>query len=167
MTDDDICGEPTGENGDGPPCQLTAGWGRDADHGPCRNHEDDEVRPRKLSHDRQENIALALEAGVSFKAACEANGIGEDTGHRWLRLGEDQDEGSLSEFYERITRARGVGKQDLSNSIVRIAKDNGDARTLLKYLQHIEGGEAGQEDEALAGLNLVVPEVAELESEAK
>ena len=155
MSDEEreLCGVETSK---GAPCQNYAES--------CPWHDDDPPetgRPSKLSRDRQENIALALEAGVSFKAACEANGIDRDTGHRWMRLGEDQDEGELSDFHDRITRARGVGKQDLSNSIVRIAKQNDDARTLLKYLQHIEGGEASQEDEDLAGLNLVVPEIAE------
>lgn len=158
MTDDELCGEPTTK---GHPCRNTKSS--------CPWHSTDDPpdtgRPSKLSHDRQENIALSLEAGVSFKAACEANGIDRDTGHRWLRLGEEQDEGELSDFHDRITRARGVGKLDLSNSIVRIAKENDDARTLLKYLQHIEGGEAGQDDESLAGLNLVVPEIAQRESE--
>lgn len=153
MTDDELCGEETSK---GTPCQNPADS--------CPWHDDDPPetgRPSKLSHDRQEGIALALEAGVSFKNACEANGIDAETGHRWLRLGEDQEEGELCEFYDRITHARGVGKQELSNSIVRIAKQQDDARTLLKYLQHIEGGEAGQDDEDLAGLNLVVPEIAQ------
>jgi hypothetical protein len=156
----DICGEPTGEAGTGPPCKRPAGWGREGGHGPCADHETDEVRPRKLTHTRQENIAQALEAGVSFKAACEASGLTEETGHRWLRLAEEQDEGVLSEFSERITRARGQGKFELANSIVEIAKETNDAGTLLRYLQHVEGGEAGQDDEDLAGLNLVVPDIA-------
>lgn len=160
---DDICGEPTGD-GDGEPCQLPAGWGRDESTGPCSNHVDDTPRPRKLSYERQERIAQALEAGNSFKVACEANGISKDTGHRWLRLGEDEDEGALSDFYDRITRARGMGKAELESSIVEIAKETNDARALLKYLQHIKGGEDG-DGEDLAGLNLVVPEIAQREPE--
>lgn len=154
---DDICGEPTGA---GEPCKRSAGWGRDADEGPCADHMGDGVQPRKLSYELQERIASDLERGVSFKNACEANGISEDTGHRWRRLGEEQDEGALSEFSERVTRARGAGKRTIAQSIVDIARENDDSRTLLKYLQYIEGGEQSQ-DEELAGLNLVVPEVAQ------
>jgi transposase-like protein len=162
MTDDeqDICGEPTGEDGNGSPCKRPAGWGRDEPRGPCVDHVTDQPRPRKLTTRRQENIAQALEAGVSFKAACEASGISKEAGHRWLRLGEEYDEGLVSDFRNRITRARGQGKFELANSIVEIAKETNDAGTLLRYLQHVEGGEAGQDDEDLAGLNLVVPDIA-------
>lgn len=161
MSDDDICGEPTLE---GEPCQRPAGWGRDEEGGPCQEHESDTPHPRKLSHTRQERIAADLESGISFKHACEANGISKDTGHRWLRLGEEQDEGPLSDFYDRVTRARGAGKRDLARSIVEIAKENNDPNALLRYLQEIEGGEQSQEDD-LAGLNLVVPDVAKREQQ--
>jgi transposase-like protein len=154
---DDICGA---ECTDGSPCENPA----DSCPWHCADDPPETGRPTKLSYERQEQIAQTLESGVAFKAACEAAGISEATGHRWLRLGEDEEEGEFSEFRQRITRARGVGKYDLSQSIVEIAKETNDARTLLKYLQHVEGGEASNEEE-LAGLNLVVPEVAQRESD--
>lgn len=154
MTNDDYCGSTDTTTGE--PCQNPAGS--------CPWHNTNEPpetgRPTKLSHQRQEQIAGALEQGIGFDPACQAAGIDPNTGYRWLRRGEEQDEGEFCEFYERITRARGVGKYELSSSIVAIARENEDARTLLKYLQHIEGGEASNEDD-LAGLNLVVPEIAQ------
>lgn len=169
MSDEDICGYETA--GDGSPCQNPPqedGWCWLPGHGESDDDESTDEsdapqvgRPTKLTHQRQEQIAVALEGGVGFKAACEAAGITKQTGHRWLNKGEEQDEGIFCDFYTRITRARGHGKQELSQSIVEMAKENNDPRTLLKYLQHVEGGELSQEgDEELAGLNLVVPEVA-------
>lgn len=153
----ETCGHPTAAD---EPCQLPAS----RDDGRCHMHTSIDPasvgRPTKLSYERQERIATALERGVSFKAACQATGIPPQRGHRWLQRGEEQEEGEFREFHDRITRARGMGKADLSQTIVEIAKDKQDAATLLKYLQHIEGGEASQEDDAMAGLNLVVPDVA-------
>lgn len=169
MTEEDrpLCGA---ETNDGTPCKHSAS----RDDGRCHIHTDIDDgsgspgRPTKLTHQRQENIAQALEAGVGFKASCEAAGIDPSTGRRWLNIGEEQDEGIFSEFHTRITRARGVGKLDLSESIVQIAKERGDAGTLLRYLQHIEGGELSQEDkDELAGLNLIVPDVAKRPAESE
>lgn len=148
----DICGY---EKDNGVPCQLPDS----RPDGRCHHHteateEEHSGRPSKLSHKRQEQIATALEAGVSFKAACEAVGIHRETGYRWMRKGEQQDAGEYCDFHDRITRARGIGKLELSNTIVEIAKERQDARTLLKYLQHIEGGEASQEDELAEGINV-------------
>lgn len=77
-----------------------------------------------------------------------------------MRKGENQDDGEFHQFRQRVTRARGHGKAELSRSIIEIAKERKDAATLLRYLQYIEAGEASQPDDVLAGLNLVVPDVA-------
>ncbi|WP_227357389.1 hypothetical protein [Haladaptatus salinisoli] len=158
QTDDESCGAETDA---GTPCQLDA----TRDDGRCHHHTDEDEkkagRPTKLTYERQERIAAALEAGVPVKHAAPANGITEDTFYRWARRGEEQEEGEFSEFSERVTRARGVGKADLSRHVVEIAKEKGDARTLLRYLQYIDGGEETQDDENHAGLNLVVPEIAQ------
>lgn len=157
--DEDICGEPTGDDGNGPPCERDPGWGRDEDSGPCVDHIDDRVRPRKLTHELQERIASDLEAGIPVKHAAPAHGISEDTFYRWVNLGEEQDEGLLSEFSERTTRARAHGTGQILRDAVTIAREERDARTLLKAYSKIEGA---QEDEDLeeSGIPLVVPENA-------
>lgn len=157
---DNICGfEKTTT---GRPCQNPAG-----DNGRCHipSHNpggDDENpgRPTKLTHQRQETIAAAIERGHSFRSACEQAGINRDTGYRWMKQGEDQNEGIFSDFYDRITRARGVGTAQIEESIREICEERQDAATLLRYLKHIQGGHISAEDDELAGLNLIVPEGA-------
>lgn len=157
--DKDICGEPTGEDGNGPPCERNAGWGRDADTGPCIDHVDDRVRPRKLTVELQERIAADLEEGVPIKHAAPAHGISRDTYHRWVNLGEDQDEGILSDFADRVTRARAHGTGQILRDAVTIAKEERDARTLLRAYQEISGAQDDELDEE-SGIPLVVPENA-------
>lgn len=154
---DDICGST--DTTDGSPCQRSAGWGRDEDDGPCVDHETDEVRPRKLTKELQERIASDLEAGIPVKHAAPANGITENTYYRWVRLGEEADEGVLSQFSQRVTRACEHGKGSILRDAVTIAREERDPRALLKAYAQIEGGSAAG-DEDLAGLNLVVPEIA-------
>jgi hypothetical protein len=160
MTTDDNCGWPTAS---GDACRNPAS----GDDGRCwiPSHGDEGAenphgRPTKLTHQRQEVIAGAIEAGHSFRAACEQAGISKQTGHRWMKTGEGQDEGIFNDFHDRITRARGVGKVEIERSIVDICRDRQDASTLLRYLKHIEGGHAAAEDDELAGINLIVPEIA-------
>ena len=157
---DDTCGY--GDTQSGEPCSNPASEEDDR----CwlhtsLNEPEDVGRPTKLTRQRQEVIASAIEQGHSFRSACEQAGIPKQTGHRWMKLGEDQDEGVYHDFYDRITRARGVGKSEIEQSIVDICKQKKDAATLLRYLKHIEGGHAAAEDDELAGLNLIIPEVAQ------
>lgn len=158
--DNEICGGPTGPNGDGPPCERTPGWGRDSESGPCIDHVDpDRVRPRKLSVDLQERIATDLENSIPVKHAAPKNGISEDTFYRWVRLGEDQDEGILSEFSERVTRARARGTGQVLRDAITIAKEERDARTLLRAYQEIAGAQDDELEEE-NGIPLVVPQNA-------
>lgn len=155
----DNCGY--GDTHSGEPCGNPAS---EAD-GRCWLHSDhrepeDVGRPTKLDHQRQEVIAQAIEQGHSFRSACEQAGINKATGHRWMKVGEDQDEGVFCDFHDRITRARGVGKAAIEQSVLDICRERKDAATLLRYLKHIEGGHASAEDDQLAGLNLIVPEAA-------
>jgi len=159
----DVCGST--DTASGEPCRNSVEscpW-----HDP--NADEDDVpetgRPSKLSHARQERIAQILEGGGSFEVACASAGIAPRTGHRWMRRGEEQDEGKFAQFRQRVLRARGHGKVELATSVIEIAKEKGDAATLLRYLRYIEAGEESQEDDALAGLNLVVPDVAHRDGE--
>lgn len=156
-TNDDICGSTDTESDE--PCQLGAGWGTDNDDGPCRHHVDDRVRPRKLTHELQERIASDLEAGVPVKHAAPANGIGESTYYEWVQLGEEYEDGVLSDFAERVTRAKSHGLGSMVRDVVSIARDKDDARTLLKAYQQMVDGEKAHEDEDNV-VPLVVPENA-------
>lgn len=154
MTNEDreLCGE---ECADGTPCENYA------DSCPWHGSDDppEAGRPSKLTRELQERLAGDLEAGVPVKHAAPANGISEDTFYRWVRLGDDQDEGVFSEFSERVTRARAHGTGSILRDAVTIAREERDPRALLKAYAQIEGGK-GDGGEDLAGLNLVVPEVA-------
>lgn len=154
--EEDICGEPTG---DGTPCERDPGWGRDADSGPCCDHIDDQVRPRKLTHELQERLAADLESGIPIKHAAPANGISKNTYHRWVNLGEEQDEGVLRDFRDRVTRARAHGTGQILRDAVTIAREERDARTLLKAYAQISGAQDDETDEE-SGIPLVVPENA-------
>lgn len=157
MTDENnICGSSDTTSGE--PCKRPAGWGTDDDTGFCREHQDDQLHPRKLSYDLQERIASDLEAGIPVRYAAPKNGISEDTYYRWVKAGEKQDEGPLSEFYERVTRAQPTGKASILQDAVSFAREKKDPNAMLKALAEIEGGEEAHDDSG--GINLVVPENA-------
>ena len=48
-------------------------------------------RPSKLTPEVQDTICKYLRAGNAFKTACEAAGIGYQTGREWRARGEDRD----------------------------------------------------------------------------
>lgn len=132
MTDDvdddtDLCGA---ECKDGTPCEHPAGacpWhGRD---------DPDGGRPTKLTKERQEQIATLVERGHSMKAAARRAGIHPETLRRWLRRGEEQDEGLYADLADRMLRAVGASETSYVNSIKRIAEEQGDARLLMTMLK--------------------------------
>jgi len=156
---DDICGEPADGGG---LCQLAAGWGRDEDDGPCKYHADTRPVPPKLTEQRIASMEADLLKGHSVRAACGSNDISRDTHYRWLRLANElpDDETSeraelLSDYSDRVTHARDAGDHYLEKHIVDIAIENGDAATLLRYLQERRGGEASQESEDMGPLALI------------
>lgn len=126
---------------DGSLCQRDAGAGRDEGTGPCWEHEDDIPRPRKLTHELQERIAHDLEDGAPAKLAAESNGISPDTYYRWIRQGEDADEGVVSDFADRVKRAEAYGKSSLLTDAIDIGRDKEDGRLLLQAFQQITDGE--------------------------
>lgn len=65
-----------------------------------------------------------------------------------MSAGEDEEEGVFRDFYDRITRARGVGIGEIERSIMELCVERQDASTLLRYLQHIEGGYRSNEESA-------------------
>lgn len=167
MTDNnDICGEPTGE---GEPCQRTAGWGRDADHGPCIDHSDDDGstgRTALLKEDESiiEVMAGELQNGATVLEACAEARISGKQYRDWKRRGEADDADEVfREFRRETMRARRVAARHDRSDVKEEAKATGDTRTLYK-LHHDQYGdtydEEGGDGEAADGIPLVVPDNA-------
>lgn len=133
---DDRCGSTDTSSGD--PCQ----W-NEAESGDCPWHDTDDPpdtgRPSKLSYERQENIAALIEDGRSVNSASRINDITPQTVYNWLDRGraemEDGNENAYTEFFERITRAKGYGEEWYFQTIVDIAKDEGDHRFLASLMK--------------------------------
>ena len=134
---DDICGSTDTTTGE--PCQRPAGWGTDGSD-VCRDHEREFPRPRKLTPQREQGIVDALENGVPVRHAAPANGIDKSTYYEWVRLGEEQEEGLLSDFSDRVTRAKDRGQGSILEDAVTFAREQEDSRALLKAYAEIVGG---------------------------
>ncbi|AFZ73029.1 transposase [Natronobacterium gregoryi] len=173
---DDICGEPTGPDGDGEPCQRAAGWGRDVDHGPCVDHADDVGGTGRRSELEQNDsivdlVAGELQNGATVPEACAEAGISTSSYHEWRRKGEasdaDADEDVFVEFLEETTRARRIGAKRDRERLKELIAETGDTRTWYK-LHHDQYGdsyrEEGGDGDAAEGIPLVVPENARPDS---
>lgn len=129
---DDICGHPTA---DGTPCENPASEGDScwipAHGGSAENHG----RDPKLTKERQESIAAAIESGSSISEAARRNGIHRETFTNWMNRGEEQDEGIYADFFDRLTRARGEGEARYRKALIAIAEENGDTATLMAMLK--------------------------------
>jgi transposase-like protein len=150
MTDENICGAETA--GTDEPCQNPAG-----ENGRCwipahQPDADDDVenpqgRDPKLTKERQEQIAVMLENGHSVAAACRCNGIGQSTFYEWLDKAEQQEEGIYAEFADRVARARGAGERKLVDELLEMAREDGDARTILSVLKNRYPESWGESDD--------------------
>ena len=135
---DDKCGHPT-DDGDGPPCQNPATDGGscwlDA-HGGSGNKSG---RPTKLSHAKQEAIAADIEQGRSMRSAARKQDLTPQTVMNWMQRGEaDLEEGKENEytqFFERITRAKGYGEEWYMKTIIELAEENEDHRFLMSLMK--------------------------------
>lgn len=132
MTSEDKCGSTDTTTGE--PCQRPAGWGRDTNRGHCQDHKEPGRDP-KLTQARQEKIAGAIEEGKSIASACRMAGIDRTTFYNWMGRGEDEKETVYSEFFNRITRARGHGEDQYFTTIFELAKQEGDLATLMSMLK--------------------------------
>lgn len=166
MSNDDICGELTGED---TPCQRAAGWGREEDTGPCIDHSDEDGgtgRTCLLEEDPSivEVMEGALQSGATVPEACAEARITVDQYHKWRGRGESDDAPELfRKFRNQTARARRIAaRQDRSN-VKEHAEQAGDTRTLYK-LHHDQYGdtydEEGGDGDAAEGIPLVVPDAA-------
>lgn len=128
---DDTCGYEDTHSGD--PC----GNSPSEPDGRCHMHTQvgEQRGHQKLSHDRQEQIALALEEGVPLVAACRLNGITHKTHRNWMQRGEEQEEGPYAEYFQRLTRALGHDQREKTQALWQAAKENGDTGTMLTVLK--------------------------------
>jgi hypothetical protein len=94
-------------------------------------------RPSKLTPEVIERICAALRAGTSFKTAAEFAGISEPTVHAWMLKGRNAKSGKFREFWQKVTRARGVAKVSYVN-VIRKAASEGDWQAAKWALAHIE-----------------------------
>lgn len=127
MSDEELCGA---ETTDGTPCQ------NNADSCPWHtNDAPDTGRPSKLSMERQEKIAQAIEAGKSMTIAARKAGVSRNSVYSWIEKGEDQDEGVYADFHDRIRRARGEGEDFYLSLALQMAKENGDHRFIASLMK--------------------------------
>lgn len=129
---DDTCGSTDTATGD--PCQRQAGWGTDLDHGRCKAHRE-RGRPTKLTYDRQEAIAAAIEDGDPIVAACRKNGITHKTHTNWMDRGKQQDEGVFADYFRRLAHALGHDQSEKTDVVWERAKAEGDVDAMLTVLK--------------------------------
>lgn len=129
------CGE---ETSDGSPCE----W-NESERGECPYHGDKEIenngRPTKLSHAKQEAIATDIEQGRSMRSAARKQDLTPQTVMNWMQRGEadleEDKENEYTKFFERITRAKGYGEEWYMQTIVELAKENEDHRFLMSLMK--------------------------------
>lgn len=134
---DDICGH---EKADGEPCTYSPSY----PDGKCGHHTENEDagdagRPTKLSYERQEAIANDIERGRSMRSAARKQDLSPHTVINWMQRGEaDLEEGKeneYTEFFTRITRAKGYGEEWYMKTIIELAKENEDHRFLMSLMK--------------------------------
>lgn len=118
MTDtDDVCGSTDTSSGD--PCQRPAGWGRDADTGPCETHHDEGEepggRPGLFTPDRRAQVIERAKLGATLEGCARAAGVSYRTLRNWLDKGRDSDDfdDEYVQFFQAFQRARATGEEQL------------------------------------------------------
>jgi transposase-like protein len=127
----ETCGHPTAE---GDPCENPATEG---DSCWIKSHggHTQPGRDTKLTKERQEAIASAIEQGASITEAARKNGIHRETFGNWMKRGQEQEEGIFAEFFDRLTRARGQGESSYRSALMQIAIESDDTATLMAMLK--------------------------------
>lgn len=104
------CGEPTDN---GTPCERDAGWGLDADIGPCRDHAQEWTVPDKLNEETKNQLIGAAQEGAFKKHCAQTAGITPQTLRNWLNRGEEHTENNLdsplADLFLRFQQARAAG----------------------------------------------------------
>lgn len=127
-------------------CGATKGNGKTCTYSPkhsdgrCGHHTDtDENEPQgrdsKLTKQREEQIAQAIENGRSMTSAARMAGVSRNAVYSWIEKGEDQDEGIYSDFHDRIRRAQGNGEDFYFSLALQMAKENEDHRFIASLMK--------------------------------
>ena len=129
----ETCGH---ETADGTPCENSAC----RSDGKCWIHTEveepaDVGRDSKLTMERQEEIAQAIENGKSMTSAARMAGVSRNAVYSWIEKGEDQDEGVYAEFHNRLVRAKGYGEDFYFNLALELAKENEDHRFIASLMK--------------------------------
>lgn len=118
MTDDNICGST--ETRSGEPCQRDAGWGRDADGGPCVDHADTDAstgRQSSLDEETKEAIYAAVGSGLKVDHVAAAAGVSAQTLRRWTccidDLAEAVPDDDPCKFCEGYAQAHAEGAREV------------------------------------------------------
>src|SRR5262249_44030675 len=96
-------------------------------------------RKTKLTKVLQHQLCKIIAMPCTIRSACQACNLAESTFNDWVRRG-DGGERLFSEFSEAVTRARGIGKVKLAQSIL----DSDDVRVKLEYLARVYPDEFGR-----------------------
>lgn len=131
--DDDVCGHI---KNNGEPCEYSPSY----PDGKCGHHTDekgpeDRGRPTKLTKQREEQIASAIENGRSMTSAARMAGVSRNAVYSWIEKGEDQEEGVYAEFHDRVRRAQGKGEDFYFSLALEMAKEEGDHRFIASLMK--------------------------------
>ena len=132
MGDEELCGAETSKGGT---CQNpveSCPW-HNTDNPPKNG------RPSKLTHSVQEAIASDIERGRSMRSAARKQDLTPQTIMNWMQRGEaDLEEHKANEytdFFQRITRAKGYGEEWYMKTIIELAEENEDHRFLMSLMK--------------------------------
>jgi len=154
---DDLCGSTNTSSG--VPCKWNI-----AKKGECPFHNTDDPpengRPTKLSYERQERIATAVEEGVPLVAACRLNNISHETHTNWMEKGQEEDEGPYADYFGRLTRALGTDQEKKTQQLWEAAQETNDTATMLTVLKqrYPETWQDQDIGEAQPGVRQSIPE---------
>jgi len=129
----DICGHTTADD---TPCKNPASRPDDK----CWMHTDvdepDNIgRDSKLTKEREEQIAQAIESGKSITSAARMAGVSKNAVFSWIDKGESQDEGIYAMFHDRIARARGHGEDFYFELALQLARENDDHQFIASLMK--------------------------------
>lgn len=149
MSDEDICGH---EKNDGEKCTFSP---KHSD-GKCGHHTDEKEygggRPSKLDLSTQESIAQAIEQGKSMNSAARMAGVNPTTVYGWIDRGEselkDGKDNEFTEFYKRLTRAKGQGEDFYFSLALQLAKENEDHRFIASLMKQRYPDSWAEKDDA-------------------
>lgn len=159
---------------DDEPCTYSGSYpdGKCGFHTDCK---DDDApgpgRPTKLSHQVQEAIAADIEQGRSMRSAARKQDLTPQTIMNWMQRGEaDKEEGKENEytqFFDRITRAKGYGEEWYMQTIIELAEENEDHRFLMSLMKQRYPDSWGETETGVESTQVVIHDNEQTYTEAR